>query len=160
MNQQTKQHHSQVVEQAIQDHQHRKGALLPILHQIQHQLKHVPSSSLATIAKALNLSRAEVHGVVTYYHTFTAEPLGEHVIEVCRAESCQAVGGREIEARAKQQLGIDYGETTADGKISLEPVYCLGHCACSPSIRVGETMHSRMTVEKLDAVLAQINPSS
>jgi len=150
----------QVVEKAIADHQDRQGPLLPILHQIQAQLRHIPTDSLAIIAKALNLSRAEVHGVVTFYHTFTSEPLGETVVEVCRAESCQAVGGREIEARAKELLGLDYGETTEDGKISLEPVYCLGHCACSPSIRVGKKMHSRMTVDKLDTVIEQIKAIS
>lgn len=145
-----------VVQAALNEHGHRAGPLLPILHQVQEQLRHIPSEAVGMIAKALNLSRAEVHGVVTFYHTFTSEPQGQHVIEVCRAESCQAMGGRAIEAHVKKALGIDYGQTTADGRITLEPVYCLGNCACSPSIRIGADIHGRVTTAKVDQLVDEL----
>lgn len=144
---------TQIVEQAIQANLNKAGPLLPILRDIQSELKHIPESSVATIARALNLSRAEVHGVVSFYHTFTSDPQGKHVIEVCRAESCQAMGGRLLESKFKDALGIDFQETTADGEFSLEAVYCLGNCACSPAIRIGEKIYGRMTESKADAIL-------
>jgi formate dehydrogenase subunit gamma len=144
---------TQVVQEAIQANLNKAGPLLPILRHIQGQLKHIPESSVGTIAQALNLSRAEVHGVVSFYHTFTSDPQGKHIIEVCRAESCQAMGGRELESKFKEALGIDFQETTADGEFSLEAVYCLGNCACSPAIRIGEQVHGRMTAAKADAIL-------
>ncbi len=138
---------------AIEKNKHLEGSLLPILHQIQHSLGYVPKESVPSIAKALNLSRAEVHGVVSYYHTFTDQPRGETIIEVCRAESCQAVGGRAIEAAIKENLGIDYDETTEDGKFTLEAVYCLGNCACSPALRMGDDIHGRVTPKKVDRLI-------
>ena len=144
------------VYQAIEANQHLSGPLLPILHDIQEKLHCVPDSAVAPIAKALNLSRAEVHGVVSYYHTFTQEPHGKHVIEVCRAESCQAVGGRNIEQKFKDALGIDYGQTTEDGKITLEPVYCLGNCGCSPAIRVGKDVYGRVSDNKVDQLINEL----
>lgn len=144
------------VSKAIADNADKKGPLLPILHQIQAELKHVPSDCVPMIAKALNLSRAEVHGVISFYHTFTANPQGKYVIEVCRAESCQATGGRTLEAKFKEALGIDFGETTGDGLFSLEPVFCLGNCACSPSVRVGEDVYGRVTVEKASSLVGEL----
>lgn len=141
--------------EAIDKNQHLEGSLLPILHQIQHSLGYVPKESVPAIAKALNLSRAEVHGVISYYHTFTDKPRGKTVIEVCRAESCQAVGGRAIEAALKESLGVDYDETTKDGKFTLEAVYCLGNCACSPALRIGDDIYGRVTPKKVDRLISK-----
>ena len=139
--------------QAIADNIDKKGALLPILHQLQETLKQVPKDSVPMIAKALNLSRAEVHGVISYYHTFTEKKQGKYVVEVCRAESCQAVGGRQLEQHVQNSLGLNVGETTEDGLFSLEAVFCLGNCACSPSMRVGENVYGRVTTEQATALL-------
>ncbi len=138
---------------AIAENQHLEGALLPILHHIQQSLGYVPKESVPSISQALNLSRAEVHGVISYYHTFTHQPQGETVIQVCRAESCQAVGGRVIEATLKERLGIHYDETTQDGKFTLEAVYCLGNCACSPALRIGDEIYGRVTPKKVDHLI-------
>lgn len=141
---------------AIGAHRHRQGPLLPILHDIQRDLGCIPKSAVAEIAAALNLSRAEVHGVVTFYHSFTTEPQGKHVIEVCRAESCQAMGGREIEAAFQQQLGLDWGDTSADQQITLEPVYCLGNCGCSPAIRIGKDIHGRVNSADVSTLISKL----
>lgn len=106
------------------------GALLPILHEIQDQLGYVPPSAVPIVAAALNLSRAEVHGVLTFYHLYRRTPPGRKTIYLCRAEACQAMGARELEVQLKEKLGIDFHETTADERFSLEPIYCLGNCAC------------------------------
>ena len=135
----------------------RPDALLEILHDLQEHLGFIPEAALPALAKALNLSRAEVHGVVTFYHDYRREPAGRHVIKVCRAEACQAMGARELEAHAKKQLGIEFGETTADGNISLEPVYCLGNCACSPSVRINNDIYARVDAERFDDLMADIS---
>jgi len=132
------------------------GGLLPLLHAIQAAIGYVPTASVAEIAAALNLSRAEVHGVISFYHDFRSEPAGRHVLQICRAEACQAMGSRALEAHAKNTLGIDYGDTTADGAISLQPVYCLGNCACSPSVRIDDDVHARVDTDRLDALLAAL----
>lgn len=137
----------------IEAHCQQAGALLPVLHAIQDALGYVPTDSLELIAQALNLSRAEVHGVISFYHYFRTTPPGRHVVQVCRAESCQAMGGRAIEAYLKQRLGIDYHQTSRDGEFTLEPVYCLGNCACSPSIRVGDDTFSELNTGKVDQLL-------
>lgn len=143
--------------QALIDvHRDQAGALLPILHAIQDQFGYVPAEATPLIAKSLNLSRAEVHGVVSFYHHFRTTPAGKHTLQICRAESCQAMGSRELETHAKAALGIDYHQTTADGAISLEPVYCLGNCACSPSVRVGDEVQGRMDAAQLDALIAEL----
>lgn len=129
------------------------GALLPILHRLQNSLGFVPETAIPLIADALNLSRADVHGVVSFYHHFRHTQPGVHVIQVCRAESCQSMGARALEQHAKQTLGIDYHQTTDDGQFSLEPVYCLGNCACSPSIRVANKVYSDMNTQKFDQLL-------
>ena len=108
----------------------------------------------AAEAGALNLSRAEVHGVVTFYHFFRTKRPGKQTLYVCRAEACQAMGSRALENYARKKLGVDFHETTADGRFSLEPVYCLGNCACSPAVMVDETVHGRVTPQKLDEILA------
>lgn len=140
----------------IDAHRDQAGALLPILHAIQDQFGYVPAEATPLIAKSLNLSRAEVHGVISFYHHFRTTPAGKHTLQICRAESCQAMGSRELETHAKAALGIDYHQTTADGAISLEPVYCLGNCACSPSVRVGDAVQGRMDATQLDALIAEL----
>ena len=144
------------LEALIQAHRDQAGALLPILHAIQDQFGYVPAEATPLIAKSLNLSRAEVHGVISFYHHFRTTPSGKHTLQICRAESCQAMGSRELEAHAKAALGIDYHQTTADGAISLEPVYCLGNCACSPSVRIGDAVQGRMDTAQLDALIAEL----
>lgn len=132
----------------------KPGALLPILHDIQDALGYIPDAAVPVIAQTLNLSRAEVHGVLTFYHLFRRRPPGQHTLYVCRAEACQSMGARELERLIKERLGIDFHETTADGRYSLEPIYCLGNCACSPAVMVDETVHGRVTAERLDELLA------
>jgi formate dehydrogenase subunit gamma len=137
----------------VERHRHRDGPLIEVLHEVQEHFGCIPAGSVAVIARGLNLSRAEVHGVVTFYHHFRTRPAGRHVLQICRAESCQAAGGRAIEARAKERLGIDFGQTTADGRVTLEAVYCLGLCACSPAAMLDDAVHGRVTRESLDALV-------
>ncbi len=132
------------------------GALLPILHGIQDRLGYIPPDSVPLIASALNLSRAEVHGVITFYHYFRETPPGKHTIHICRAESCQSMNSRDLEAHAKAKLGIDYHETTADGDFSLEPVYCLGNCACSPAMTIDGEVYGRVSPERFDEILNEV----
>jgi len=133
----------------------KPGALLPILHAIQDDLGYVPAESVPAIAMALNLSRAEVHGVISFYHYFRDTPPGKHTIHLCRAESCQAMGGKQLEKHVKARLGIDFHETTSDGKFSLEPVYCLGNCACSPAMQIDEEIFGRVSATRFDAVVKE-----
>ena len=133
----------------------KPGALLPILHAIQDALGYVPADSVPAIAKALNLSRAEVHGVISFYHYFRDTSPGKHTIHLCRAESCQAMGGKQLEKHVKTRLGIDFHETTSDGKFSLEPVYCLGNCACSPAMQIDEEIFGRVSANRFDAVVKE-----
>jgi formate dehydrogenase subunit gamma len=144
------------VDELIKASQALPGALLPILHAIQHEMGYVPEQSVRPIAEQLNLSRAEVHGVISFYHFFVSKPQGRHSLQICRAESCQAVGGRELEAHAKATLGIDFHQTSADGNVTLKPVYCLGNCACSPAVRVGDDIYGLMTTDKLDALIDEL----
>jgi len=131
------------------------GALLPILHDVQDALGHVPAGSVPDIADALNLSRAEVHGVVTYYHHFRAEPAARHVVQICRAEACQAMGADALVAHAQQQLGCALHGNSKDGMFTLEPVFCLGLCASSPAMMLDEQPHARVTPASFDALLAE-----
>ncbi|ESS73766.1 NADP-reducing hydrogenase subunit HndA [Methyloglobulus morosus KoM1] len=133
----------------------KPGALLPILHGIQDELGYIPPETLPAIADALNLSRAEVHGCISFYHYFRDTPPGKHTIHLCRAESCQAMGSKALEAHVKSRLGIDYHETTKDGAFSLEPVYCLGLCACSPSMQIDEAVYGRVSLESFDAAIKE-----
>ncbi len=130
------------------------GGLLPLLHAVQERLGFIPEDAVPPIADALNLSRAEVHGVITFYHDFRTRPGGRHRVQICLAEACQAVGGRALERHALESLGIALGETTEDGAISLDGVYCLGNCACGPSVRIGDRVHARVDAQQLDALLA------
>lgn len=138
----------------------RPGALLPILHGIQNVLGYVPPDAIPTIAHELNLSRADVHGVISFYHYFRTTSPGRHVLYLCRAESCQAMGALALEARIKRRLGIDYHETTTDGLVSLEPVYCLGNCACSPALMVDGETYGRMDAERFDALMQSLQENA
>jgi len=142
-----------VVASAIQKYAEIPGGLLPLLHEVQASLGHVPKDRVAEIARGMGLSRAEVHGVISFYHDFHDQPRGEKTIHLCRAEACQAMGSRKLEAHVKARLGIGFGGTTADGRFSLEPVYCLGNCACSPSIRIGDDVFARVDEKRFDELL-------
>src|SRR5271168_824943 len=131
------------------------GALLPILHAVQEALSFVPKDAVPMIARELNLTVAEVHGVVTFYHYFLQERPGRHVFHLCRAEACQALGSVALEAHVKAQLDVDFHGTTRDGAITLEPVYCLGNCALGPSLMIDEQLHGRVTAERFDALMMQ-----
>jgi formate dehydrogenase subunit gamma len=132
----------------------RPGPLLPLLHAVQDELGYIPREAVARIAEALNLSRAEVHGVVSFYHYFRQHAPGRHVLRLCRAEACQAMGCELTEAHARNQLGIDYEGTTADGQFTLEAAYCLGNCAAGPSLMIDDRLFGRVTPQRLDALLA------
>ena len=137
-------------------HQGREGAMLPILHDIQAAFGHVPQSCLPQIAKALNISKAEVHGVVSFYHDFREVPAGAHIVKLCRAEACQAVGADRIAAHARASLGVDWHGTTSDGRVTLEPVFCLGLCACGPAAMVDGRLIGRVDEARLDGLLAGV----
>ena len=132
------------------------GALLPVLHAIQDDIGYVPEASYPFISKALALSIAEVHGVVTFYHHFRTHPAGKHILQICRAESCQAMGSEQLEADVKAHLGVDYHETTADGQVTLLPVYCLGNCACSPAVMMDDEVYGRMSQAKVAALISEV----
>jgi formate dehydrogenase subunit gamma len=140
----------------IEAHRTMPGALLPLLHAIQAEAGFVPPAAIEPIAQALALSPAEVYGVISFYHDFRTTAPGKHTLHICRAESCQAMGSRALEQQAKATLGIDYHETSADGAVSLEPAYCLGNCACSPSVRVDNEVYGRLDSEQLAALLASL----
>jgi formate dehydrogenase subunit gamma len=133
-----------------------EGPLLPILHGIQEEFGYVPGESLPVIADALNLSKAEVHGVVTFYHDYRNHPAGRHVLKLCRAEACQSMGGDALAAKMQQLLGIGFHETTKDGSVTLEPVYCLGLCACAPSAMLDGEVIGRLDAEKIEEIAAEV----
>jgi formate dehydrogenase subunit gamma len=135
----------------------QEGATLPILHALQSEFGYVPELAVPMIAEALNLSRAEIHGVVTFYHDFRNEPAGRHVLKLCRAEACQATGGDALAARAEAKLGVKLGHTSADGRVTLEPIFCLGLCSVSPSAMLDGRIVGRLDEKKLDALLAEVN---
>ena len=132
-----------------------EGPLLPILHEIQAEFGHVPQESLPVIARELNLSRAEVHGVVTFYHDYRDHPTGRHVLKLCRAEACQSMGGDALAERVKALLGIDFHQTTLDGAVTLEPVFCLGLCSCAPAAMLDGEVFGRMDVETARDMIAE-----
>ncbi|MEZ5462637.1 formate dehydrogenase subunit gamma [Dokdonella sp.] len=138
---------------AIDSEASRVDSLLPILHRIQDALGYVPAAAVPLVADALNLSRAEVHGVISFYHHFRSKAPGRHVLKLCRAEACQAMGARTLERHLTERLAIGFGATTADGSITLEPVYCLGNCACAPSAMLDDRVHGRLSVEKIDRLV-------
>ncbi|MBZ4021181.1 formate dehydrogenase subunit gamma [Rhodobacter sp. TJ_12] len=135
-------------------HQGREGALLPILHDVQEAYGHIPDDTLEPIGAALRLSRAEVAGVVGFYHDFRRAPAGKHVIKLCRAEACQAMGGVGLQARLEAALGLKLGETKQD--ITLEATYCLGLCACAPAAMVNDRLIGRLDAAAVDAIAAEV----
>ncbi len=141
------------VQQIIRSQQSTAGAMLPILHGIQDLVGYVPAETVPMIADALNVSRAEVHGVISYYHHFREHPAGTHVVQICRAEACQARGANALVDHARHALGCDFHHTTADGGITLEPVYCLGLCSVGPNIAIGDELYARVTPERFNALI-------
>lgn len=137
----------------IAAHAGREGATLPILHEIQAAFGYVPVEAVPMVAQALNLSRAEVHGVVTFYHEFRSRPPGQHVLHVCRAEACQSLGADALGERLKARLGVDWHGTTADGEVTLEPVFCLGLCAIGPAAMLDGQPLARLNEAKVAAAL-------
>jgi formate dehydrogenase subunit gamma len=145
----------QVARNLIDERRSMPGAMLPILHALQTEFGYIHREAEPLIAQILNVTRAEVHGVVTFYHDFRRSPPGQHILKLCRAEACQSCGGENLVGHAEQRLGITIGETTADQRISLEPVYCLGLCAAAPAAMLDGRVVGRLDVEKLDALLAE-----
>jgi len=129
--------------------------LVQVLHAFVQRYGYISEEAIRQIAAELNLSRADVHGVVSFYHDFRTTPPGEHVVKICQAEACQAMGSRDLTAHAEKKLGVDLQSTTSDGKVSLEPVYCLGNCACSPAVMIDQKVYGRVSNAKLDDLLAQ-----
>lgn len=147
----------QAVQQIIESLKDKPGALLPILHAIQNSQGYVPPESVQMIADALNQTRAEVHGVITFYHHFRQSPPAKHQLQICRAEACQARGSRQLEAYAKEKLGIDYHDITASKEFGLDAVYCLGNCACGPSVRVGDEIIGRVDAARFDELIDDLS---
>ncbi len=133
-----------------------EGPLLPILHGIQEEFGYVPGESLPVIAEALNISRADVHGVVTFYHDYRNHPAGRHVLKICRAEACQSMGGDAMASRIQQLLGIGFHETTSDGSVTLEAVYCLGLCACAPAAMLDGEVIGRLDNDRLEEIATEV----
>lgn len=129
-----------------------EGPLLPILHDVQAEWGMIPEAAQPVIAEALGMSRAEIHGVVSFYHDFRQEPAGRHVLRLCRAEACQSVGADALAEQVRAALGLDWHETTPDGRLTLEPVFCLGLCACGPSAQLDDRLVGRATTDKLVAL--------
>ena len=144
------------IDDLIERHRERPGALLPLLHDVQARLGHVPDEVVPPIARALNLSRAEVHGVITFYHHFRRTPAGRHVVRLCQAEACLSMGAQALREHAEQRLGCGLHETSGDGAFTLEPVYCLGQCAASPALMVDEDVFARVTPARFDELVASL----
>ncbi len=140
----------------IERHRHGEGALLPLLHAVQAAFGHVPEDAVRMAAAALNLSRAEVFGVVSFYHDFRAAPAGRHVLKLCQAEACQAMGCRALTAHVTERLGVGPGGTTGDGRVTVEATYCLGLCATAPSAMLDGQVLGRLTPARLDAALERL----
>ncbi len=145
-------------EEIIQAHRNTQGAALPILHGLQTEFGFVSEEAIPMIADALNLTRAEIHGIVTFYHDFRREPAGRHVLKLCRAEACQSMGGDALAARVRERLRLGWSETTDDRSVTLEPVYCLGLCACAPAAMLDGRPVGRLDRESLDALLDGVQP--
>src|SRR6516164_7439351 len=140
----------------ISEHSKVEGATLVILHALQEAFGYIPEEAIPMIASELNLSRAEVYGVFTFYHDFRHKPAGRHVLKLCRAEACQAAGGDALAARAEAKLGVSLGNTTADERVTLEPIYCLGLCASAPSAMLDGRVVGGLDEARIDALLAEV----
>ena len=146
---------ARVIDEIVTALADKPGALMPVLHAVNERLGCIPPEAVPAIARALNLSRAEVHGVISFYHDFRTEQPGRKVIRVCRSESCQAMGAVALAEHIQARLGIEFGQTTGDGDFTLEPVYCLGNCACSPAIVVGGDLYGRVNPQRFDEIFSQ-----
>jgi formate dehydrogenase subunit gamma len=144
------------LDEIIAAHMHREGPLLPILQDVQAEWGHVPAGCHGAIAEALNITRAELHGVISFYHDFRDHPPGRHTIRLCRAEACQAMGGTAVADAAKAALGVDWHGTTTDGAVTLEPVFCLGLCACAPAAQVDGKLVGRVDADRLAQIIAGV----
>jgi formate dehydrogenase subunit gamma len=140
----------------LNDHSGMEGALLPILHAVQAEYGYIPQDALPQIAKALNISRAEVHGVMSFYHDFRETPAGRHVVKICRAEACQAMGGNDLADHARVKLGLDWHETSPDGAVTLDPIFCLGLCACAPAAMIDGKLLGHVDAAKFDAEIGDL----
>ena len=140
----------------LNDHSGMESALLPILHAVQAEYGYIPQDALPQIAKALNISRAEVHGVMSFYHDFRETPAGRHVVKICRAEACQAMGGNDLADHARVKLGLDWHETSPDGAVTLDPIFCLGLCACAPAAMIDGKLLGRVDAAKFDAEIGDL----
>jgi formate dehydrogenase subunit gamma len=141
------------VVERIQGLQHLPGALLPILHSLQEEFGYIDDAMIPLIAEGLNISHAEVHGVISFYHDFRRAPAGKHVLQICRAESCQSMGCNSLIEHVEKNLGVKLGETTADGNITLRPVYCLGNCALSPAVMLDGQPYGRVSAAVADSLI-------
>lgn len=144
------------ITEILRAHEGMEGPLLPILHAVQAAWGHIPRDALPLIAEALNLTRAEVHGVMSFYHDFREDPAGRHVLKLCRAEACQAMGADRVADHAKGVLGIDWHQTTRDGAVTLEPIFCLGLCACAPAALVDGRVVGRVDEARVEALIAEV----
>lgn len=144
------------IRRIIDAHLHLEGPMLPILHALQAAFGHVPAVATPLLAQALNISRAEVHGVISFYHDFRQAPAGRHVLKICRAEACQAVGGAALAEATLARLGLDWHGTTANGAVTVEPVYCLGLCACGPAVLVDDRVVGRVDAARMADLLAEV----
>ena len=144
------------LDEILAAHNGMEGPLLPILHAVQAEWGHIPQAALPVIAKNLTLTSAEVHGVMTFYHDFRAKPAGKHVLKLCRAEACQALGADKVADHAQKTLGIKWHETTADGAVTLEPVFCLGLCACGPAALVDGRVVGCVDEKRVDQLIAEV----
>ena len=147
-------HQREVVQRILAQSKARPGPLIEVLHGVQAELGHIPAAAIPLIADELNLSRAEVHGVVTFYHYFRHTPPGRHIVQVCRAEACQSMGADALAAHAQKALGVGFDASTPDHQFSLHPVYCLGNCACSPAVMIDGELHGRVTPQRFDELIA------
>lgn len=148
---------SAAVSRIVRELKDKPGALLPILHGIQEELGYIPEDAVPIIAGEMNITRAEVHGVITFYQDFRSEAPGRHIVRICQAESCQAAGSAALTASVKKRLGVDFHQTTADRACTLEPVYCLGNCALSPSVMVDKEVFGRVTPERFDEIIGGVS---
>ena len=139
----------------IDEHLHLEGPMLPILHAIQEAFGHIPAACIPVLADKLNIGRAEVHGVISFYHDFRDAPAGRHTIKICRAEACQAVGANALSDHVLGKLGVDWHQTTPNGAVTIEPVYCLGLCACGPAVMVDGQVEGRVDAARIDMLLAE-----
>lgn len=143
-------------EELVHQHSHLEGPLLPILHAVQHTFGHVPAAAIPVIAEALNVTRADVHGVVTFYEDFHQKPDGDNVVKICRAEACQSMGGEALAAHAERCLGVSFGQTSSDGQVTLEKVFCLGLCATAPAAMVNGELRARLDRAGIEAIAREV----